>query len=151
MSIRVTGVAEIRKCLAGMPKELNDRFMQTVHTQAVKPTIERMKLTAPEGPNGDLVDSIGVVKATRSSLANRDLGAINAGARRGGRYKGYHAHLVEYGTKPRKNKRGANRGVMPKKPFAYPAWMATKDKVLGSINEITGKKLVNYMRRTLPK
>ena len=31
--------------------------------------------------------------------------------------KGAHRHLVEYGTRQRKNKKGANRGKMPKKPF----------------------------------
>ncbi|MEV2699506.1 hypothetical protein ABND62_21730, partial [Paenibacillus larvae] len=31
--------------------------------------------------------------------------------------KGAHRHLVEYGTRQRRNKKGANRGKMPKKPF----------------------------------
>jgi hypothetical protein len=149
VTIKLTGVQEIDKVLRGLPLQLNDRILQQAHAAAAKPLIEREKAMAPEGPTGKLIDSIGVVKASAKSLSNRELGAIHVGPRRSSRYKGHAAHLVEYGTKARRLKNGANRGVMPKKPFAQPSWDATRPRVQGAINEQIGKKLYSFMKRTL--
>jgi hypothetical protein len=148
---RLTGVAEIDRVLKGLPLQLNDRILQQAHAAAAKPLVEREKLTAPEGPTGNLVDSIGIVKARRSTLGRRELGAIHVGPRRGGGSRGYHAHLPEYGTRRRTNRRGANRGIMPKKPFAAPAWNATSARVQGRINEQIGRKLYAFMKRTIKR
>ena len=117
------------------------------------PLIEKEKLLAPEGPTGNLVDSIGAVKIPlrRANF----IGEVHVGPRRGRRYRGHHAHLVEFGTKLRKLKgkgkypAGTKRGVMPAKPFVRPAMQQTKDIVLARIQNSTAKKLVAKMRREL--
>jgi hypothetical protein len=152
VDVRVTGVKEIDKVLKGMPKQLTHKVLQTAHAAAGKHTVNAAKLLAPEGPTGRLIDSIGVVK-TPIGRAN-SLGEIHIGPRRG-RYKGFAAHLVEYGTVNRKLKgrgkyrKGTKRGRMPRRPFMDPAWNRTKDTVRGSINQEVGRVLYNFMRRTI--
>jgi hypothetical protein len=150
--MKVTGAKEIDAVLKKMPKLLTHKVLQTAHAAAGKHTVNAAKLLAPEGPTGRLIDSIGVVKAS-IGRAN-SLGEISLGPRRG-RYKGFAAHLVEYGTRRRKllgrgkYKRGTNRGIMPRRPFMEPAWNRTQGIVKGSINDEVGRVLYNFMRKTI--
>lgn len=151
MKIRLTGVAEIDAVLKGLPKEVNNKLLTTAHTNAAKFTVEKAKLLAPEGPTGNLVDSIGTQAIGLST--QRSLGATHTGPRRGrGRgQRGSAGHLNEYGTKLRKTKSGANRGKMTAKPFMSPAWEATKQKVENSISDELGKAVLKFIRKTLKK
>lgn len=149
--LKVTGVKEIDNVLKGMPLQLTDRVLQNASAAASKPLVEEAKLTAPEGPTGYLVDSIGVVRSRSSSIGNRELGLVKVGPRRGGKYRGYHAHLVEYGTGQRRNKKGANRGRMPAQPFMGPSFKAKQDKIRIIYNDEVGKKLYSFMRRTIKR
>lgn len=149
VKLSVTGIAEIDKVLKGMPAQLSHTVLGQAHVAAAKPLIERAKLLAPEGPTGNLVDSIGAEKESFARAGQ--LGQVQAGPRRSGRHKGHVAHLVEYGTTVRSNKRGANRGVMRKKKFMEPAFMQTKDAVEKGIAENIGKKLYNFMNKTIKK
>lgn len=146
--ITVTGVYEIDKVLSGMPKELSHRVLQQANTEAAKVLVSKAKSLAPEGPTGRTVDSIGTVKPNIKRAD--ELGVVLTGPRRG-RYGGHAAHLIEYGTKNRKNKRGANRGMMRAKPFMKPAYEQTKELIFSDINRIIGRKLYQFMNRTLKK
>lgn len=145
--VRLTGFKEIDNVLKGMPKELSHKVIQAANVESSKPLIEAEKLGAPEGPTGNLVDSIGAIKTSMGRA--QSLGEITVGPRRGGRFKGYAGHLVEYGTKQRTNRRGANRGSMPAKPFALPAWEKTKGVVQSMINTQLGRKLYAFMKRRI--
>lgn len=147
VKLRLTGEKEIDQVLRGLPLQVNHKVLQAAHASAAKVLVDAEKLAAPEGPTGGLIDSIGIIKTPIGKASS--LGEINVGPRRG-RYKGYAAHLVEYGTKPR-NYRGANRGVMPKKPFALPSWLKTKDKIQSSISLQLGRTLLSFMKRTIKK
>jgi hypothetical protein len=150
IKFKVVGLKEIDDVLKGLPKQVNHKLLQAAHVQALKLTVDKAKLLAPEGRNGDLIDSIGSIK--ESLKKSSELGLVQAGPRiRRGRYKGNAGHLVEYGTASRRTKRGANRGVMRKKPFMEPAWLQTKDRVLESVNGHLGKSLLNYMKRTIKR
>ena len=145
VKISVTGVREIDNVLKAMPKELTHQTLGSAHLAAAKPLIEKAKLLAPEGPTGNLVDSIGGVKAPIKKA--NTIGEVNVGPRRTRQHRGHHGHLVEFGTKPRANKKGANRGVMPKKPFMEPAFQQTQNKVEQGIATEVGKKLNAVMKR----
>lgn len=147
VKISVTGVKEIDAVLKGMPAQLSHTVLGQAHAAAAKPFVERAKLLAPEGPTGNLVDSIGVEK--ESFARANQLGQVQAGPRRSRRYKGYVGHLVEYGTTVRANKKGANRGMMRKHPFMQPAFNQTKNLVESGIAENLGKKLTAFMKKTL--
>jgi HK97 gp10 family phage protein len=146
--LRLTGVQEIDKVLKGLPLQVNHKLVQQANFQASKYLVNEAKLTAPEGPTGNTVDSIGTIR--QSFAKSSELGLVQTGPRRGGKYKGHVAHLIEYGTKQRRLKsNGANRGTMPKRPFMEPAWERTKDKVLNSINGFLGAALYRFMKRTI--
>lgn len=145
--ITVTGVAEIDKVLKELPRQMSHTVLGAAHAGAAKPLVEKAKLLAPEGPTGNLVDSIGTVKANIKK-ANQ-LGEVKVGPRRSGKYKGFAGHLVEYGTRKRRTRKGANRGFMPAKPFMKPAFDQTKGIVERQIAGEVGKVLVRTMRRHL--
>lgn len=146
----LTGKKELDNLLKQLPKEMsNHDALGKAHLQSAKILVEKEKLLAPEGPRGNLVDSIGAVR-TPFKKANR-IGEVVAGPRRKGRFKGFAGHLVEYGTRKRKNKSGANRGVMPKKPFAAPAFQQTQNDIKNSIKVNLSKIVIKAMKRYAPK
>lgn len=140
--IEVRGAKEILNAIKGLPAQVSDPYLRRVHTRAVVGLVNRIHLLAPVGPSGDLADSIGTIKT-------QELGGIAAGPRIGGGYKGFAGHLVEYGTKKRRTRRGANRGVMPAKPFVRPAWEQMDTQVEANIAGILEKDLGSYLRSRL--
>ncbi len=149
MSVKmsVTGVKEIDAVLTGLPLQVTHNILGAAHFAAAKPLIEKEKLLAPEGPEGNLVDSIGAIKTPIKKADS--VGEVIVGPRRSRPYKGHHGHLVEFGTKQRKTKKGANRGTMPKKPFALPAFIQTQSLVVAGIADNVGKRLYSFMKRTI--
>lgn len=153
VTISVTGAREIDQVLKNLPDAVSHKVMSAAHAIAAKPLVEREKSLAPMGPTGNLIESIGVI---RSSFAKaNEIGEVKVGPRKGGRYKGFAGHLVEYGTRVRKTKgRGkykktANRGTMKAKPFAEPAFIQTKDEVEKRIGTEVAKSLNRTMKRFL--
>lgn len=145
VKISLTGVKEIDGLLKAMPKELTHQVLGAAHLAAAKPLIEKEKLLAPEGPTGNLVDSIGGIK---TSIKRADsLGEVKVGPRRSRPYKGFAGHLVEFGTKSRQTRKGANRGIMPAEPFAEPAFNQTSKVVTDGIAVQIARKLVSLMKR----
>lgn len=51
------------------------------------------------------------------------------------------AHLIEFGTGPRFNRRGAYRGRMPALPFMRPAWDAGKMEALDKFGQMLGAEI----------
>lgn len=146
--IKVLGDKEIKAALKGMGQVMSHKVIGSANLSAAKPLIEREKLLAPEGPTGNLVDSIGGIRVSlkKSSV----VGEVNVGPRRGGKNRGYAAHLVEYGTVKRRLKsNGANRGVMPKKPFAKPAFEQTQDQVEKRIASELSKKITAQLNKNV--
>jgi len=147
MAVNITGVKELDELFKKMPLQFSHKVFQDANAEAAKVLVNKAKLTAPEGPTGGLIDSIGVIKPSFSAADS--LGEVHVGPRRG-RFKGHHAHLVEFGTVKR-DKKGPNRGTMPKDPFMEPSFDATKDKIVQTDVTILARKLLNFMRRTVKK
>lgn len=145
-----TGNKEIDAVFRGLPNQLQDKVLQDAHARSLKITIDRAKLIAPEGPTGNLIDSLGIIK--ERGKGKTELGLVRGGPRRGGKNKGYHAHLIEYGFKTRlkSGKHGSKSFVQPD-PFMEPAWIQTRGRVTDSIAVNIGRKLVNFIRRTVKK
>lgn len=139
--IQVQGLRELQAALAALPLEFNHKALQAAHAEAAIPLVNEAHLLAPVGKTGNLADSIGVEKPSLKRV--NEIGQVNVGPRRG-RYKGNHAHLVEYGTGDR-----GRTGVMPAHPFMKPAFEKEKDDVFKNINEILGRKVVSAMKRKI--
>jgi threonyl-tRNA synthetase len=147
VKVSITGVQEIDRVLRGLEPQLSHQVLSSAHASAAKPLIEKEKLLAPEGPTGNLVDSIGAIK-TPFKRANV-IGEVTVGPRRSRRHKGHAGHLVEFGTKVRRTLKGANRGLMRARAFAQPAFQATQNIVVNNIATEVGRKLYSFMRRTI--
>ena len=147
---RVTGVQEVDAVLKGLPLQVTDRVLQAAFADSANRTlVPSAKSLAPKGETHNLVDSIGVTKEPARTLTSRAVGQVQAGPRRKGKYKGYHAHMIEYGTTVRETKSGANRGLVTPEPFMQPAFEQTKLAMEVGINNSIGKKLLAFMRRTI--
>lgn len=148
--IRLTGAKEIDAVLKGLPLQVTDKVLQNSFSDAAKPLVQAAQSLAPKD-EGTLSESIGVTKEPAKTLVNRAVGQIQVGPRRKGKYKGYHGHLMEFGTTIRETKSGANRGNVTPHPFMEPAFNQTSGQVENRINGSIGKKLYSFMRRTIKK
>ena len=146
VKISVSGVREIDSLLKNLPKELTHQVLGTAHAAAAKPLIRKAQLTAPEGPTGNLIDSIGVIKTPMKRAGA--VGEVAVGPRRSRRHKGHHGHLIEYGFKTRAKSGGKGKKTfVTGKPFMRPSFESTKGLVIESIRVEVGKKVWATMRR----
>lgn len=143
MNVRlsITGVKEIDACLRGLPLQVSDRILQQAHTDAAFPLVAKAHMLAPVGKTGNLAESIGVVKT--GIKRGGQIGQVSVGPRRGGGFKGFHGHFIEFGKTNRDGSRSEAR------PFMEPAFNATKNEVEANIAQNIGRRLLNFMKRTL--
>lgn len=159
----LTGVKEIDAVLKGLPKQLQHRVLVNAHTAAAKPLI-RSAQSKVNRVTGHLQDSIGVIKSS-TKRSNDRLGMVTVGPRRGGSYKGFHGHLLEYGhwSRPQiktllgfggvKLVRKESKGQkwVEARPFMKPAFNETVTQVAENAKIEIAKKLESFMRRTIKK
>lgn len=147
--ITVKGYKEVIEMFKHLPDAVSHKTIGAANVAAAKPLIRAENRLAPEGPTGNLRDSIGAIK-TPLKKANV-VGEVLVGPRRKGGYKGFAGHLLEFGTNIRKTKKGANRGKGPVKKFAQPAYEQTKDEVKKGIIVELGKSVVKTAKKYAPK
>ncbi|MFC0559682.1 hypothetical protein [Halalkalibacter alkalisediminis] len=122
ITVVVEGQAETVRNIGIFDMELKRDFTGLVKTtsQTVSKTGKAnapvSKVPKSKGRNGDLKASI------RPKYFDNGLSSTVVPRKP----RGAHRHLVEYGTKPRRNKRGANRGKMPANPFMSSAESASE-------------------------
>lgn len=146
-TLSVTGLKEIDELLKGLPEQLKHRILQDAHADAAKPLINSAESKVPV-KTGGLRRSIGAVKPSIKKA--REIGLVKIGPRRGGRYEGYHGHLIEFGHRI-VTKKGRIIGATRPNPFMEPAFNSTKDQVKSNIAESIAKILLRYMKRTIKK
>lgn len=140
-AVKVTGIKEIDAVFRGLKVEVSHRLLQSANEEAAKPLVDAAHLLAPVGTTGNLADSIGIEKPSFKRVDA--VGQVNVGPRRGGKYKGHHGHLVEYGKTNRDgSKSKAN-------PFMHRAFDRSIETVKEKFNGIVGKRMLRLMKRTL--
>lgn len=128
------------------------KIFLSAYRKASRPLLNAMKTNVPIGK-----DRMKGGKSVRGGTLLRSLGtiavpqeiALLVGARKSGINKGWHGHLVEYGTKERftrKNK--LSRGVMPADNFIERSYNATEDQVFGAIENEWYDEIDRYIVRT---
>lgn len=140
VKISVTGVEQIDAVLKGLPMQLQDRVLKNAHADAAKPLIDVAQSIVPYR-TGNLRASIGVERVNLKRT--NEVGLIRVGPLRGGKRKGYHGHLIEFG---KTNRDGSKTNPQP---FMRPAFDQTKDLVESRITNSIAKKLDQFMRRTI--
>lgn len=136
------GFAELDQVLAGLPGRFGDQVVNGILRKAAKPYVDRAKaLSSNADVTGDTTKSIGII-------ANRKTNSIIVGPRRGNGYKGYVAHILEYGAAPHliqakaagkhlsfngKAYTQVHHPGIAAQPFLRPAFDETKDAMQDSI------------------
>lgn len=145
----VVGDKELIELMKRLPESASDRIVGQAYMRAAKPLIEAEKRIVPKGRTRNLVNSIGAYRTPKRQRTA--VGEVRVGPRRKGKYKGFAGHLVEFGTKPRKTKGGANRGVMPSHPFVAPAFRTTNQAVLNDFIPQMRTSFLRNMKRYAKK
>lgn len=147
-NLRFKGIEELGQVLDGLAgdKKLSNAVMRGLLNKGAKPIIEEAKRLVPKG-NGDLEKSIGAIPGRGQGKGEQ----VYIGPRRGGRFKGYAGHLIEYGTAPHIIRAKAAGGLLrfngnvavpevhhpgtPARPFMRPAFDSKKDEAVGIITD----------------
>jgi HK97 gp10 family phage protein len=141
---QLEGFAELEQVLAGLPGKLGDQTVDKILRKAAQPYLKKAKeLSSNQDVTGDTTKSLGII-------ANRKTNSITVGPRRGGQYKGYVAHILEYGAAPHRIAAKAAGGLLSfagsfahevnhpgiaAQPFLRPAFDATHPAVVASIKD----------------
>lgn len=141
VKISVTGIKSIDECLRLLPLEMSEKVLSQAHSDAAFPLVAAAHYLAPVGKTGNLADSIGIEKV--GLKRGGEIGSIVVGARRRGQYRGYHAHLIEYG----KTNRDGTR-TQPK-PFMSTAFNNTKAEVESGIAKAISRRVIALIKRSL--
>ncbi|UZS00265.1 HK97-gp10 family putative phage morphogenesis protein [Chondrinema litorale] len=140
---QIKGLENAQKLLKGLDGKFTKKVIENTFRKSAQPLVKKAKELAPKGPTGNLKKSIGIF-VSKGSERKRNLKAgLWVGPRVKGQSKGYHAHLVEFGTEDRTPKKGRflvfeyngvlvfakrTEGMKPN-PFMRPAWEQTKGQV----------------------
>jgi HK97 gp10 family phage protein len=147
-NLKFVGLEELSQVLDGLAgdKRLSGKVVRGILNKGAKPIIEDAKSRVSKR-DGDLQKAIGSIPGRGQGKGEQ----IYVGPRRGGRYKGYAGHLVEYGTAPHIIKAKAAEGKLhlrgnvfveevhhpgaAAKPFMRPAFDSKKDEAIGIIKD----------------
>lgn len=133
----VTGFDELTKALEKLAKSVDKSEQEKIIKGSIKDVADRIRSNAPIGPSKNLKRSVVEKMMPRSDrFPTIGIAAID-------RKIAPHAHLVEFGSAPRYQKKtGRYVGEMPPNPFIRRSWDQSKSNVLNNIeNEL--KNAVN--------
>lgn len=115
---KITGIKELQKKMEELEKATQKKVLRSISRKSLNIYVKEARQNAPVD-SGNLKKSIGNESAKRTG---REKVAIVAGPRRkkgSNTGKGYHAHLLEFGT-----------AKMRAKPYLRPAWDTKNSEVL---------------------
>jgi hypothetical protein len=132
----VVGLGDVQRKILNLSAMGEHKIMQSAIYKAAQPMESAMRLilaSKTKVKTGNLRDSIGRLKP---SLRKLDVvGQVNVGPRIGGGFKGYHAGLLEFGTKNRPpggwyaRFPNARPTKGPRLPYIEPAYRRTMPEV----------------------
>jgi HK97 gp10 family phage protein len=138
------GFDALNEVLAGLPGKFGAQTVDKILRKAAQPYLKKAKeLSSNQDVTGDTTKSLGII-------ANRKTNSITVGPRRGGQYKGYVAHILEYGAAPHRIAAKAAGGLLSfagtlthevnhpgiaAQPFLRPAFDATHQQVVDSVKQ----------------
>ena len=141
---QLEGFDALNEVLAGLPGRFGDQQVDKILRKAAQPYLKKAReLSSNADVTGDTTKSLGII-------ANRKANSITVGPRRGGQYKGYVAHILEYGAAPHRIAAKAAGGLLSfagtftkevnhpgiaAQPFLRPAFDATSGQMVQSVND----------------
>lgn len=139
------GAAELEAALRELPFRLAKSTLRRALLLAAVPMVDAARANAP-------TNRLKARTQLGSQLSRRQRAQAGRGQRgpKSGTYTvlayvgqrpSRHAHLLEFGSGPRYNKKGQYRGVMPITPFLRPAFDSTAPEVLNRFGRILGVEI----------
>ncbi len=143
-----TGLKDLRDNLKRVSTEAKGKIMRGTMTKAAKIHVLKAKstLASKSWNTGRLHEAIN----TRSFVGTkaRPFAAV-AGlqSRRSRGYKGFHWHLVEFGTSERKWENGKSTGAMKAEPFIRPAFRNSANQSVELIRKTMARRIKAAIKR----
>lgn len=136
ISLKASGIDSMLKALEPAPTiKIAKAVARNTFAQFAAETRDKLRAATPV--------STGNLKRATKSKSMAGGGAKVYVSRDGSSSgKGYHSHIVEHGSKARRNKKGANRGAMPANAYQKPILEAARQEFDTSIT----KRLENVLR-----
>ena len=129
-NLRFEGFEEAATLLDALPDRLGQRTLLKILRKGGKPIVAEARSRVPVKKKA-LIRSIGTINGRGGGRGEQ----VYLGPRRGGGFKGYAGHLIEYGTGPRTKKNGASTGSVAAHPFMRPAYELRIDEARGIIKD----------------
>jgi HK97 gp10 family phage protein len=154
--VKVEGLKELDAALAELPKTTGKNVMRSAARKALEPVISAARPLVPED-SGNLKKSLKIttrLSKRQAAIMRREYktegkAAISMFA---GPSALPHAHLIEFGTKPRYQKKtGKFVGQVKAQPFLRPAWDSKKDDVLNIFKKEMWTKIEKAAQRLARK
>jgi HK97 gp10 family phage protein len=136
-NLQFSGFEEAATILDALPGRLGPQVLLKTLRKGGKPIVAEARSRVPVKKKA-LIRSIGTINGRRGGKGQQ----VYLGPRRGGGYKGYAGHLIEYGTAPRTKKNGASTGSVAAHPFMRPAF----ELRIGEAREIIKNELRDLIR-----
>lgn len=162
MTFDVKGLKDLEKTLMALPQSVSQNTARAAMRQAAKPMAERARSLARERTgrlkksirigtrlNGRQVKILSQLSPEQRSAIELYLGPSYAKGD-----KGRHGHLVEFGTRPRKNGgkfKGTQHPGTPPRPFMRPAFDAEAEATINRIGPILFKVIQRAVKREAKK
>lgn len=172
--IEIEGIETLIKQLKKMPEKMKRSYLLKILRSGSKPVVDAakhevaqiMEKAYSEGryPTGNLYNSIGWITGKSEEYPNIQVGAKVQGApggywnkrsysggrrRSGSRFKGFHAHLVHYGTMNRRTRKGFGRGAAKGIPFMENAFEKSRTQVTANLTKSVSKYVEKIARETI--
>jgi len=141
ISVEIQGKEAFEKTLLALAKALPNDKVEPVMMEGAKVVAAAARGKAPRGPSGNLKK--GVKAKFLRQISSYPRSAAAAVDRKIAR----HAHIIEYGTKPRYQKSGRYTGIGPAMPFFRPAVDANKGRIQHDIITKIGNMIDGAMKK----
>jgi HK97 gp10 family phage protein len=129
-NLRFSGFEDAATLLDALPARLGQRTLLKILRKGGKPIVAEARSRVPVKKKA-LIRSIGTINGRGAGRGEQ----VYLGPRRGGSFKGYAGHLIEYGTAPRSKKTGGSTGSVAAHPFMRPAYELRIDEARAIIKE----------------
>ena len=156
IGITVTGSKQLDALFKALPDQMVKKVMRAALLKSGKPILVAAKKLVPVSKGKPakgrkhLKQALAVNPANRRDERRGEIKVL-VGARRAKPYKGFHAFLVEHGTKDRRTKKGAFRGRSRAQPFLGPAVKSQGRKQHQVLRRETAIRLVKLARKLVLK
>lgn len=122
-SVRLEGDTYLIAALQGLPKQIGQKYLVGAIAAGMEPVRAALVANTPVGPTGNLRNAIDAIGRTyKSGVAFGVVGYKRAVSKDTADNKGYHSHLIEFGTRDRHPTKAPFLSSFKIKDWQPPGW-----------------------------